>query len=190
MSNILEFYFNKQVIEFDITGQEVMINATEMGKVFGKEPYAFLRMQETKRFIEELKSAIPAFRTDGATELNAGNEVLSDDLVLRTVRGKANDGGSTWMHRQLALKFAAWLDPKFEVWVFQTIDRLIFENARFTLDQLKEKAKLINRKDELVKKLQANSDFQEYTDIEAKLKQASAKIWRNNNEQMSIFRNV
>jgi hypothetical protein len=128
--NTLEFEFNKQVIEFDISGAEVMINATEMGKIFNKEPYDFLKQEGTKRYIQELKSAIPTFRTDAESELNAGKGILKDENVVRTDRGKAVDGGSTWMHRQLALKFAAWLDPKFEVWVYQTIDKLLFDHAR------------------------------------------------------------
>ncbi len=30
------------------------------------------------------------------------------------------------MHRVLALKFAAWLSPDFEVWVYSTIEKLLF----------------------------------------------------------------
>jgi len=30
------------------------------------------------------------------------------------------------MHRILALKFAAWLSPKFELWIYSTIERLLF----------------------------------------------------------------
>ena len=30
------------------------------------------------------------------------------------------------MHRVLALKFAAWLSPRFELWVYSTIEQLLF----------------------------------------------------------------
>ena len=30
------------------------------------------------------------------------------------------------MERSVALKFAAWLSPKFEVWVYKTIDEILF----------------------------------------------------------------
>lgn len=30
------------------------------------------------------------------------------------------------MHRVLALKFAAWLSPDFELWVYSTIEQLLF----------------------------------------------------------------
>ena len=39
-------------------------------------------------------------------------------------------GTGIYFNRQLALKFAAWLDVAFEVWVFSTIDNLIFGNYK------------------------------------------------------------
>lgn len=183
---IIEFQFDNQVVEFNLSGEDVMANATEMGKIFGKEPYDFLKQEGTKRFIAELKSAFPAFRSDPASERNAGNEVLSDENVVQTDRG--GEGGSTWMHRQLALKFAAWLDPRFEVWIYQTIDKLLFDHARKTSDELREKAKLSDRRDDLIGKLQSNPDFQEFMQIEYKIRQASNRIAKFNNNQLSIFR--
>jgi hypothetical protein len=40
------------------------------------------------------------------------------------------------MHRILALKFAAWLDPDFEVWVFITIDKILNEYYRNQRERL------------------------------------------------------
>jgi hypothetical protein len=187
MYNVIEFEFDNKVVEFDISGTDVMVNATEMGKIFDKEPYSFLRIESTKRFIDELKSAIPAFRTVPGTERNAGNEVFADEKVVRSDRGGA-DGGETWMHRQLALKFAAWLDVRFEVWVYQTIDQLVFENSRKTNDELKEKAKLTDRRDEIIQELQRNEFFQEYRLIEFKLRQIANRIGKYNNSQLDLFR--
>jgi hypothetical protein len=45
------------------------------------------------------------------------------------------------MHRILALKFAAWLDPYFEVWVYTTIDKIIFGNYREIKEATVEKLK-------------------------------------------------
>lgn len=188
MVNIVEFEFDNKVIEFDLSGEDVMINATEMGKVYGKEPYDFLKQEGTKKFISELKSAIPAFSSDPESVLNPANGLLSDESIVRTDRGKALDGGATWMHRQLALKFAAWLNPKFEVWIYNTIDRLLFEHARRTSEELKEKAKLSDRRDELISRLQSLPDFQEFMQVEYKIRQASNRIAKFNNNQLSIFR--
>ncbi|WMH62864.1 hypothetical protein J3L18_31090 [Mucilaginibacter gossypii] len=38
---VFEFEFNNQVVEFDISDKDLMINATEMGKIFGKNPTSF-----------------------------------------------------------------------------------------------------------------------------------------------------
>ena len=201
MVNIVEFEFDNKVIEFDLSGEDVMINATEMGNIYGKIPYDFLKQEGTKKFIAELKSAIPAFRSDSESERNAGNEDLTlknDDrsdpnspnnaiMVVKSDIGGA-DGGATWMHRQLALKFAAWLNPKFEVWIYNTIDRLLFEHARRTSEELKEKAKLSDRRDELISRLQSLPDFQEFMQVEYKIRQASNRIAKFNNNQLSIFR--
>ena len=32
----------------------------------------------------------------------------------------------TWIHLILAFIFAAWLDPAFELWVYATIDKIVF----------------------------------------------------------------
>lgn len=187
MNVILEYEFNNQVVEFDISGSDVLVNATEMGKVFGKEPFDFLKQEGTKRFVEELKAAFQANRTDGESERNAGNAAFQPENVVRSDRGGA-DGGATWMHRTLALKFAAWLDPKFEVWVFQTIDKLLFEHARRTTDELREKARLTDRRDELIQQLQGNPVFQEYMQVEYKLRQIGSRIAKHNSTQLNIFR--
>ena len=51
------------------------------------------------------------------------------------------------MHRILALKFAAWLDPKFEVWVFSTIDQIILGHYKEV-------------KEATIEKIQAQNEFQ------------------------------
>ena len=43
---------------------------------------------------------------------------------------RTSTNGGTWMHRKLALKFAAWLSPEFENWVYDIIDDLMFGNLK------------------------------------------------------------
>lgn len=97
------FTYNNSPITFS-KDAEVMINATEMAKPFGKEATHFLNNQQTKEFksVLEAKLRIPS---------------------LRIQRGGSNPG--TWMHQKLALKFAAWLSPEFELWVFDRIEELL-----------------------------------------------------------------
>nr|WP_262904991.1 KilA-N domain-containing protein [Hymenobacter pini] len=191
----LEFYYDEQVVEFDLSGEDVMVNATEMGKIFGKRPIDFLRQEHTKRFIEEMKTAFPAFASVAPTLANAGNAVLrqqnqlaSEASIVRTVNLGQAEGGETWMHRLLALKFAAWLEPRFEVWIYQTIDKVLFENARKTNEVLREKIRLTSRRDELVQELQSYPAFQEYRQIESTLRTVGSRIARNNASQLDIFR--
>jgi hypothetical protein len=78
------------------SGSDVMINATHMGKAFGKKPVDFLKLEQTKSFINAL-------------------EVKVKNPTFKTVKGRHHAG--TWMHKKLALKFAGWLNPEFELWV-------------------------------------------------------------------------
>lgn len=105
----LEFIYMETEIHFLVNPSEknVMINATEMAKLFGKRTKDFLANQSTKDFINEV------IRT-----LN-GVQIIED-------RGR----NGIYFERRLALKFASWLSPEFEVWVFSTIDEIVFGNYK------------------------------------------------------------
>lgn len=143
-------------ITFQIERNEkMMVNATEMAKVFGRDLYQFTKSEDTKRFIEACQK--PA---------NAGllGIVNTDDLI--NSRQKAG----TFMHRVLALKFAAWLSPDFELWVYSTIEQLLFghyaereESLRKTI-RLKEEAELLR-----VKADKSGDDFERYLQVEREL---------------------
>ena len=82
-----------------------------MAKVFNKYPKDFLMLENTKAFISE------AIKKENSPFLGIEKE---EDLVI------SRQKSGTFMHRVLALKFAAWLNPRFELWVFSTIDQLLF----------------------------------------------------------------
>jgi hypothetical protein len=94
-------------IAFEAKPDALLVNATQMGKAFSKEPRDFLRTSQTKAFIDVLAHSA---------------NLRSDDVVV-TVNGGTERG--TWMHRRLALKFAAWLSPEFELWVYDRIEELL-----------------------------------------------------------------
>ena len=104
--------FENSLIAFDF--EKEMVNATDMAKKFGKRPNDFLQIDATKAFIKELES-------DTTVTCNV------DFQAVVTVKGgnisKISQG--TWMHRLLAYKFAAWLSPKFELFVYKTFDETI-----------------------------------------------------------------
>ncbi|WP_233882218.1 KilA-N domain-containing protein, partial [Tenacibaculum piscium] len=111
-----EFIYQDTEIHFAFElGGNVMVNATEMAKVFNRRVDFFLKTDQTKAFIKTLE-----FTPFG------GNSVpLKRDEIIQT-RGV----NGTYMHRILALKFAAWLDVEFELWLFSTIDELMFGEYR------------------------------------------------------------
>jgi hypothetical protein len=105
----LEYLFQEAQIHFLVNGTEkqVMINATEMAKVFGRRTKDFLKTDSAKAFIESLKRALN------------GAQITQD-------RGR----NGLYFREELALKFAAWLDPDFEVWVYSTIKEITFGNYK------------------------------------------------------------
>ena len=89
----------------------MMINATEMAKIFGKQVNEFMSNERTVLFIKEC--------------LNNGNSRYIN-IKFYSDLYRTNQKSGTYMHRILALKFAAWLSPKFELWIYSTIERLLF----------------------------------------------------------------
>ncbi len=113
MTKLQVFRYKGQNISFDFRNKNRMINATEMAKAFGKSVYEFLRLDSTKRFIELL-----AQKSD-----------TEKSRITFTLKGNFKDGRKqgTWMHEKLALKFAAWLSPEFELWVFDKVQELLLK---------------------------------------------------------------
>lgn len=134
---IVQFIYENSEIEFEL-GKNLMVNATEMAKIFGKQVIAFLRNDETKNFISEcLKSENSHF---------LGIKTEEDLFVSKQKSG-------TWMHRILALKFAAWLNPAFELWVYITIDNLINQHFKDEREALLMKLGAKERKEQKRKEL-------------------------------------
>jgi hypothetical protein len=124
------YVFEENSITFVLDkANKVMVNATEMANIFGKHPRDFLILENTKAFISEaLRSKNPPF-------LNAEKE---EDLVISCQKS------GTFMHRVLALKFAAWLSPDLEVWVYSIINNPLFEKRAEREESLKRTAVLQN----------------------------------------------
>ncbi len=157
--NIQKFNFNDAEIEFDLRqGKNMMVNATEMAKAFGKEVARFMENDSTKNFIDA------CLKTRNSSFLGVESR---DDLVTSKQRS------GTWMHRILALKFAAWLSADFEVWVYLTIDQLLFGFATEIEDSISESVKLEKRKNALMNKLAKESaEFNEILEINQELERS------------------
>ncbi len=115
MSEIVQFDYKGDSISFEFADGNRMINATEMAKPFGKPVGNFLRLGETKRYIELLELRY--------SDVNIGG---NSKEALRVVKGGEPHLQGTWMDEKLALKFAAWLSPEFELWVYDRIQELLY----------------------------------------------------------------
>jgi len=98
---------------FQKTG-DPYFNATDMAIFFNKKVYEWRRREETKEYIFALKNAHHEFK-DGA------------DPLLKIKKGKY---GGTYLHKRLALQFARWCSPDFEVALDDFIYNLIEENRK------------------------------------------------------------
>ena len=114
MNEIQKFQYEDQSISFVFSDGSKLINATEMAKPFGKPVGNFLRLAETKSYIALLEAR--------HSDVNIGNDTKE---VLRVVRGGEPQLQGTWMDEKLALKFASWLSPEFELWVYDRIQELL-----------------------------------------------------------------
>ena len=113
MNKLKQFDYKGQKITFEFSDGNKMINATEMAKPFGKLPTNFLKTNPTKEFILLLEKRYSLENIEKKRD------------VLRVVRGGEARLQGTWMDEKLALKFAAWLAPEFELWVYDRIHELL-----------------------------------------------------------------
>ena len=168
MEVIQQFEYEGQQIEFDLS-TNLMINATDMANTFGKKVENFTRLDNTKSFIDEALN-------------NANQRYLDitskDDLIISKQRT------GTWMHRILALKFAAWLDPAFELWVFYTIDRIMFGSLR---EDVKAKAQLQVEKELAYEELRKSPFYQKIVELEGKEKKIQGQISKQQKVQLDLF---
>lgn len=159
---VVHFIYNEKEVDFQTTGKDdLMVNATQMAKIFGKEVTHFLENDGTEKFINS------CLKTRNSEFLGVQKR---EDLVY----GKQKSG--TWMHRILALKFAAWLDSDFEVWVFMTIDKILLGHYRemkeATIEKIIAEKELREKKRKLI---ETNPEVAEIFGLIAKVNEADKK---------------
>lgn len=115
MKNELKvFEYEGKSITFNLGNGDVMVNATEMAKPFGKTPWKWLELPSTKKFI----CAMSDFRS------------LAENELVISVRGGANvEERGNWFHEDVALEFARWLSPSFAIWCNDRIKELMKHGA-------------------------------------------------------------
>ena len=170
-------HYNDNEIQFSVdpNDKNLMINATEMAKVFDRRIDFFLKTDHAKAFIEVLEF----------TPFGGNSEPLTKEEIIKT-----SHKTGTWMHRTLALKFAAWLDPKFEVWVYSRIDEIIFGYYKKHWDAhaAQEKAKI--RMENIKQKILTEPTIKlvkQYFDVEAEIREARKQKTAAIKNQLRMF---
>ncbi len=91
-----------------LRGDDVMVNATQMAKTFGKKPVEWLRLPSTSQFIDALLAVRKSHRS----------------VFIKTINGVG-----TWVHQDVALEFARWLSPDFAIWTNDRIKELLTQGV-------------------------------------------------------------
>lgn len=112
------FSYNGNDILFDIK-DDVMVNATQLAKIYGKRPAEYLRLPDTVKLINAIT------RKYGISE---------NYLVVTSKGGNISDMGKshivdnqqgTWMHRLIVVDFCQWLDIDLKLWCTEKLDELM-----------------------------------------------------------------
>lgn len=133
-----------------------MINATEIAKPFGKRPNDWVRTKAAKKYISAVSTVTQMCVTD----------------LIKQIQG-GNDGQGTWLHKDVAIEFARWLDPFFGVWCNYHIQELIKQGYTITEEF----------------KHQMSEQIQTLCLGMEKLKESHAVVLKRNEELESIIRN-
>ena len=116
-NEIISFNYNGAVIPFALTGNDVMINATEMAKPFRKRIADWKRLPSTQEYLNAL--------------FKVGFSHLDQLIISEWGGSNSGSGRGTWMHRLVAIEFARWLNPEFSIWCNQKIDEIINQGYAF-----------------------------------------------------------
>lgn len=134
-------------------GKNVMVNATEMAKSFGKTTKDWLRTNASSEFINSL---------------SAVRQICPSQLVV-VKKGNSNEfEQGTWMHEDVALEFARWLSPAFAIWCNDRIKELLKYGMTATQPTLDE---MVNNPDLVIRMAtQLKQEREEKARIEAENK--------------------
>ena len=94
-------------------------NATVVAKLFGKEVRHWLELPCTKQYIKVVISELHS----------AENPLFQQNQLVKVRRGSTQNGGGTWLHPELVVKFARWLSVEFELWCDKQIKEIIQQST-------------------------------------------------------------
>lgn len=99
---------------FEIDKEKGLVNITKIAKTFGKEVKVWNQRPSTKKFLNAYFAKNP--RSQNMTTVSGGDSPQG-----------------TWVSRKIALKFAEWISPEFEVFTNELLDEL-FQTGTVSLN--------------------------------------------------------
>jgi hypothetical protein len=174
-SKALEFIYQDTQIHFLLSKDEnVMVNATEMAKAFGKRTKDYLANQSTKDLIIELERTL--------NSVQSTNEIVSN-------RGHVG----IYFNQILAIDFATWLDINFKIWIYTTIQEILFGHYKQHWDAHMKQEEAKKRMETLKKNLLNNptqKDVIAYFEAEREVNEAKSQKQKAIQSQYRLFDNL
>lgn len=151
------FSYNGNDVLFDTKG-DVMVNATQLAKIYGKRPNDYLSLPTTNQLIKAIT------RKYG----------ISENQLVTSKAGSSQNGGGTWMHRLIVVDFCQWLDIDLKLWCTEKLDELMRYGMTATQPTLEQ---MINNPDLVISlATQLKSEREEKARIEAESKRKDEVI--------------
>lgn len=189
-SKAVEFLYQDAEIHFLLSqGDNIMVNATEMANLFGKQPKDFLRNQQTKVLIESMLCDENFIKIFGLGEANSPRQ--EREKMIFEIKSKGKNAG-TWMHQFLAIEFAAWLDVDFRIWINLTIRDILFGNYKKHWDAHVKQEDAKTLMEEAKQRLLINptqADVIAYFNAESEFKAAKTDKQKAISSQYRLFEN-
>lgn len=137
MTKLIKIDYQDATYSFNEDG---WFNATIAAQKFGKKPLVWLRQRENVEYLVALYRRIHnEDKSDFLEQLNKikeldGSSSVSQTKLLRLAKktgfvrtkgGSSENGGGTWFHPKLAVRFMQWLDIDVAIWCDEQIDSII-----------------------------------------------------------------
>lgn len=176
----LEFIYQENEIHFLVNpaDENVMVNATEMAKLFNRKTKYYLETDATKKLIQSFK--------DGVFE--GEKEIIRAVKTDQIIQDRGRNG--IYFHRELAIDFAGWLDVTFKRWTLFVIDKILFDNLKDYRDAIKEELEASNQRENLKEAAKNNpckETIEAYFDNEDLIAKAKKKKNAAVRKQKTLF---
>lgn len=178
-----EMMYQESLIHFAFTqsNKNVMVNATEMAKVFGKRTGDFLANKDTKETILALERTLKSVRSEDENQSERTEISVCSNTKILDDRGHMG----MYFHRLLAIDFASWLNKDFKVWMLITIEKILFGKIDYVKDSISNIKTAEQKLQEAIEKAKREDNKEAIAIINAYREREIAKS--NKTKAMKIF---